>query len=217
MADDVDDADGEADAAPERPLLLRLLRRTRVVLVLVPLLVGLLVAAGIGAAMLWDDSPPRPVPEAQVRCWDRSVAPVPQCPEPVGVAGLGWVFPGLDPAAEGCRPAGQGVGVVCTVPLEDDDVVLGYRRESEVDAGLARIRGLYPGVLPERDGDVLVYRAPRPDAGRWSLVAIYEDHPFSVTVEAATARLRDLALAEGVDLRPAERVAVRSPGDHATS
>ncbi|WP_138874734.1 hypothetical protein [Nocardioides dongxiaopingii] len=219
-------SDADEDDRAEPPTLLRVLKRWRAVIVLLPLLVGIGVAASIGASMLWADDADEAGPEPDVTCWDRSVAPASECSEPTGLVGLRWVYPGIPARAAGCTPegrtgergredgqagAGDTLAYVCPLPLGGDEVRLLYTRHATTEAGLERTARRHEGVEPEEDAGRLVYRGARPERGRWSLTAVYADHPFSVTVEAATARLRDLALSELVSRAP-DDVTVRPAG-----
>ncbi|WP_134765775.1 hypothetical protein [Nocardioides sp. 1609] len=209
--------DVDEDDRAEPPTFLRVLKRWRAVIVLLPLLVGIGIAASIGASMLWADDADAPGPEPDVTCWDRSVAPASECPEPTGLVGLRWVYPDLPARAAGCTPEGRAdeatgtLAYVCTLPLGGDEVRVLYTRHATTEAGLERAARRHPGVTAEEDDGRVVYRDARPERGRWSLTAAYADHPFSVTVEAATARLRDLALSELVSRAP-DDVTVRPTG-----
>ena len=79
--------------------------RLRSALVVIPLIAGLLIVAGLGARMLLADIPD-PQPEgavADVTCWDGTIRAKEECTTPTGRTGLRWVFPSFKPDLLGCR------------------------------------------------------------------------------------------------------------------
>lgn len=206
----------DPDGNDERPALLRFLKRARALIVLVPLVVGLLVAASIGASKLWAELPERVAPPPDVTCWNGSTAPLTECPPPTGKGGLRWVFPSFRaqdaqcreirrPASDRARP----VEFTCDLRLDQRPVTVVYSVRTSVTQGLAFLERSY-GSDPAADGELLVFRDRRPDdEGSYRLTAAYAEHPYSVTVQAPEPGLRDTALAELVEFRPAERLLAR--------
>lgn len=207
--------DPESDTGEGNPVL-RTLKRVRAFLVLVPLVVGLLVAAGIGAEKLWADLPERTAVGPDVTCWDGRTAPAIECTSPRGLRGLQWVFPSFQPRDERCvlqrtstnrRP----YDVACSLRFDQRPVTVTYALRGDADALVEAVRTAY-GTRPtgEADGDRLVFRSNRPDdEGRYRVTVVYAEHPYAVTVQAPDRRVRDTALAELVSFRPASQVLVR--------
>lgn len=210
MSDPADDQDDEPH------VVLRTLRRVRSLLVLVPLLVGLAVAGGVGAAKLWADIPDRGTAAPDVTCWDGATAPLAECTAPRGRAGLRWVFPSFRRDAEGCtevrrpdRGRARPTEFSCPVIVDQRPVTIVYSVRTSTSDGLAFLERTY-GAPPVADGDRLVFTADRPDdGGAFRVTVAYAAHPYSVTVEAPDRTVRDTALAELVELRPADRVLTR--------
>ncbi|MFB9315355.1 hypothetical protein [Nocardioides plantarum] len=208
-----DAPDGETG---ERNVVLRTLLRLRSVLVLVPLLAGLLIAAAIGAGMLWADIPDRQLTGPDVTCWDGQSAPVTDCTEPRGRRGLHWVFPSYQIRDERCVPlerrgSSSPYQVACALRFDQRPVTVTYTARSSADDLLKALRASY-GAKPvsEADGERLVFRGSSAGSnGLYRVTVAYAGHPFSVTVEAPDRRVRDTALDELVTFRPADQVVVR--------
>ena len=208
-----DAPDGEAG---ERNVVLRTLLRLRSVLVLLPLLAGLLIAASIGAGMLWADIPERKLTGPNVTCWDGQEAPVTDCTEPRGSRGLHWVFPSFKPRDERCEPAKRlsktsPYVVACTQRFDQRPITVTYTARSSADDLIKALRASY-GAKPvsEADGERLVFRtASAGSDGLFRVTVAYAGHPFSVTIEAPDSRVRDTALDELVTFRPADEIVVR--------
>ncbi len=203
------------DEDDEPHVVLRTLRRARSLLVLVPLVAGLLVAAGIGASKLWADLPDRAAAPPDVTCWDGATAPLAECTAPDGRAGLRWVFPSFRRDADSCReirrPARgreRPTEFTCSVIVDQRPVTIVYSVRTSTTEGLAFLERSY-GTEPVVDGDRLVFTADEPGEGRYRVTVAYAEHPYSVTVEAPAPDVRDTALAELVELRPARRVLTR--------
>jgi hypothetical protein len=209
------DHDGDHDG-DQRHVVLRTLLRLRSVIVLVPLVAGLLVAAGVGAGMLWADLPQKTVSGTEVTCWDGRSAPLTDCSEPRGPWGVHWVFPSYRPGDERCeRVRTQGKAspydIACHLRLDQRSVTVTYAVRGTPEGLLKAVRRSY-GIEPvdEARGERLVFRAGRADSeGIFRVTVLYADHPFAVTVEAPDRRLRDTALDELVSFRPADQVLVR--------
>lgn len=207
----------DADEVRERHVVLRTLKRVRALLVLLPLVAALLVVAGIGASKLWAELPQRTDVSPEVTCWDRTVRPVDECTEPAGPFGLRWVFPSFradDPRCEKVartsRDEARPLEYACTYSFDQRPVRVTYSVRTSLHQGLAFLERRYDAP-PRRDadGERLVFRASSPSGVHVTTVA-YADHPFAVTVEAPEPGLRDDALAELVQFRPAEQVRVRA-------
>jgi hypothetical protein len=198
----------------DRTGVLATLRRWRALIVLVPLLAGLVVVAGLGARMLWADPPDRSLPP-EVTCWNGTVERQGDCPTPAGVPGLRWVFPSFDPRGDDCaRIPGVGADAPplqwgCRLPIDGEEVRVVYSVRSAVEQMHNALAGRYGEPRRVADGERLVYRLDeRTDEG-YVLAAAYADQPYAVTVTAATIGLRDRALTRLVRFRPAERVVER--------
>lgn len=207
----------DADDVGERHVVLRTLRRVRVAVVLVPLVVGLLVAASIGAGKLFEDVPQRAAPSPDVTCWNGSESPVTACPEPRGKFGLRWVFPSFRPDQTSCAPVSRRkraevrpVEFACDLRYDQRPITVTYSARTSLKEGLSFLERSYGAAPePEADGDRLAFRSKKPDEGLYRVTIAYADYPFSVTVEAPEIGLRDTALDELVRFRPATQVLVR--------
>lgn len=209
----------EGDAG-ERHVVVRTLLRLRSFIVLVPLVVGVLVAASIGASKLWADIPQKTVAGPNVVCWDGRTIPVTDCVEPRGKRGLHWVFPSYKPWDKRCALVGgrsrtvvRPFDVACNVRFDQRPVTVTYAVRGSAEALVAAVRKSYGNrPVTEADGDRIVFRSNRPDAeGLYRTTITYAEHPFAVTVEAPDQRLRDTALDELVRFRPADQIIVRKP------
>lgn len=215
---DFDDDAPDADEVQERHVALRFLKRSRAALVLVPLLVGLAIAAGIGAQKLWADIPERALPVTEVVCWDGDRLPEADCTEPRGPAGLRWVFPSFQPSEQDCRRVERGQRPTappwefsCETSYDLRQVTITYTIRSSVDTGLEFLQRTYGGEPREAaDGERLVFASSRARDGIYSTTVAYADEPFSVTVQAPALDVRDGALAELVDFRPVDQLRVRA-------
>jgi len=207
------------DPAPERGVALRVVRRWRSPLVLIPLVAGLMVSGVIGARMLWADIPPKPAPSPSVVCWNGVEQPRIDCGLPTGASGLHWVFPTFRPYSGRCekeiraeRELERPTEYTCRVPFRKTTVTLLYSQRTTLERGLKFIASVYEGIDADqsRSGERLVYRDPsaRRD-GTYQLTVSYERVPYAVTINAATIELRDQALEELVSFRPPEFISVR--------
>lgn len=184
-----------------------------------PLLLSVLVAAGVGARLMMSERATRPavaVPAAVV-CWDGVERPRAKCGIPQGVAGLRYVFPSFQPFSGRCertrfRDRGQPrpVEFVCGERVRNYPVTVTYTRRTTVVRGLSYVASLYPDIKPTRSagGELVTYRSP--DDRGYSLTRLYQRFPFSVSVHAPTKKLREVAVTELVRTRPAGRIAVRA-------
>lgn len=208
----------DADEVGERHVVLRTLKRVRVMIVLVPLVVGLLVVASIGADKLFEDVPDRAATDPVVTCWNGSEAPASTCPEPSGKFGLRWVFPSFKPDDGRCveikrrqRSQARPVEFSCSQSFDQRPINVTYSARTSTQQGLTFLQRSY-GVqsVEDADGERLVFRAAKPDEeGLYRVTVAYADYPFSVTVAAPEAELRDTALDELVRFRAADNLLVR--------
>lgn len=210
----------DPDDVGERHVLLRIWRRVRVFLVLVPLLIALLVAASIGARKLFEDVPVRAV-DPDVTCWDNTTAKASECTEPTGKAGLRWVFPSYRMSEDQCtrvrfkRSARERpVEFACDLRYDQRPVLITYTVRTSLSQGLSYLQRTYDVVpVTQAGGDRLVFRTNAvDDDGYYSVTVAYSDHPFTVTVASPDAEIRDTALDELVRFRPAGQVVVRGDG-----
>ncbi|WP_340537815.1 hypothetical protein [Nocardioides sp. GXZ039] len=193
-------------------------RKVRTTVVLVVLIGALAVAAVVGAGLLWASKPDRDA-QSDVTCWDGKEGPEADCTEPTGVAGLRWVYPELTPKSSDCKalrmPRGsdkqESLAFACDVPLAGDEVRIVYTRYPSPEDAQHAASKKHHNMPPEEQDGREIYRDRKPHKGRWHLTSVYLDHPFSVSVEASTAKLRNLALAELVTRSP-EEIRVR-PGE----
>jgi hypothetical protein len=212
-ASDVDAADGPDEAH----VVTRTLKRARVLIVLVPLVVGLLVAASIGAGKLFEDVPERGAVAPEVTCWNGTRSTAADCPEPRGRSGLRWVFPSFNPGDSRCaqvsgpkRAGGRPVQFACALQYDQRPVTITYAAHAEPERDLRSLERSYGfPPEPEADGARLAFRSDQPQDGLYRVTIAYADHPFSVTVQAPEPGLRDTALDELVRFRPAPQVLVR--------
>ncbi|WP_139979755.1 hypothetical protein [Nocardioides litoris] len=203
------------DEVRERPLALRVLRRLRGPIVLVPLLAALLVAAGVGAGKLFEEVPERATPDREVTCWDGVVRPTGACPEPAGRAGLKWVFPALRPTEQGCtqvRRPNRPLELRCTTSFDQRPVTLTYAVLASTESGHAFLTKRWGEPTEDADGDRLVWSPEEPvegddgDPAQWTTTVGYAEHPFAVTVTSTDRDVRDEALDELVRFRDAADV-----------
>jgi hypothetical protein len=192
--------------------------RLRAVLVVVPLIVGLLVVAGIGARMLLADIPdPEPETEvADVTCWDGKSLPAEDCSSPTGRAGLRWVFPSFKPDLLGCRNVllehpeyKRPTMFECEGSVATGSVTITYSELSGVPAGRAYLEKEYGVAGDEIDGDRLRWDDSGVNDGIYESDVMYADAPFAVEVRARSAQARDDALESLIRFRPADHITVR--------
>lgn len=207
------------DDVPERHGVLRFLRRWRLPLVLIPLVAGLVVAGEIGAGMLWADVPDRETAPATVVCWDGVEQPRADCAQPTGAAGLRWVFPQFRPHSHRChrlkRPSGPSKRPTqwnCSASFRGTRVMVVYSQSSTPQRGLKYFRTRYASVEERRSANRqrATWRVDAPNSrGRFQVSSSYLRFPYAVTVTAASVKLRESALDELVDFRPAGDILVR--------
>jgi len=190
----------------------------RSALVVVPLVLGVLVVAVVGARLLTAEIPDRSATanrQAPERCWDGEPKPDDGCPVPTGRAGLRWVFPSLRPDASACRDAAadfprstRPTMWLCEVEADDGTVTVLYSQLTRV----ARARASYvqqygePEVVEDEIGRRLRWRETEPGAdGDYDLVLMYASLPFSAELSADTEAALDQAL-ESVRFRVADDV-----------
>lgn len=182
--------------------------------VVVPLLVAVALTGATGAQMLLTE-PETADASAGYTCWNGGAAQAPEeCDLPRGEQGLAWVFPSLDTSE--CRdPAPDRSGptkVECRAWVGGTPVTIRYGKVGTVEGGRTYFKRTYAdGARAESkapDGSVnrYVWRLREPTrSGTWSLTSMYREHPFFVTVEAPTAKVRDRAFRRLVEMRdPAE-------------
>ena len=193
----------------------------RSALIVVPLVIGLLVVAGMGARMLLADIPdpgtdPTTAETVVVRCWDGALKPDEGCPVPDGRAGLRWVFPSFRPNELDCRNAlvdfpksTRPSMYACEVEATSGPATVVYSQLTQVARGRASFEQLYGGEGSEVEGDrrLLWTEGDDPGAdGDYELAVMYAALPFAVEVSAASAEARDEALESLIKFRPADDV-----------
>jgi len=194
--------------------------RARTLLVVLPLVLGLLLVAAIGARMLVAEIPDPATPTtdaaaipADSRCWDGSTKPADGCPVPDGRAGLRWVFPSFRPNDLGCRnvlphfpKSTRPQMYECQVTVTGEPVAVLYSQLTQTNRGRASFEKQY-GAEPEAVGDDLGRRLlwtegddPGTD-GDYDLAVMYPALPFAVEISAASPEARDDALEKVVKFR----------------
>ena len=195
----------------------------RSVLIVLPLVVVLLLSAGVGARLLLADIPdPEPVEVevADVTCWDGETRPAEKCGVPSGRAGLRWVFPSFRPADLRCRnalldhPKSQRPAMFeCRGRVRSGPVTITYSELNGAEQARRYHEKEY-GFPPEEVDDDGVRRllwteGDRPGDGVYELDVMYADLPYGVEVRARSATARDRALDALVRFRPEDQIRVR--------
>lgn len=197
----------------------------RAVLVVVPLVVGLVITAAVGARMLLADIPDRTVqqPPAEVLCWDGETRLVEKCGTPTGRAGLRWMFPSFKPADLGCRDvlpdypkSTRPAMFECRGNVPSGSVTITYSQLTSIEGGRAHFEKKYDGS-PEKLDDALGRRllwteGDDPGNGFYELAVMYAELPFAVELRARSAAARDAALERLVRFRPEDDAFVRPFG-----
>lgn len=194
----------------------------RSALIVVPLVLGLLVVAAIGARMLTAEIPDPGQGEAgeqaTERCWDGAVKPDEGCPVPSGRAGLRWVFPSLRPAELGCRDARdefprstRPTMWSCPGEVDAGEVTILYSQLTRVDRGRSSFAKAFgdPEEIDDELGKRLLWRDDDADPGAdgdYDLVVMYAALPFAVELSASNPEALDQALDELVTFRAADDV-----------
>jgi hypothetical protein len=196
--------------------------RWRLVLIIVPLVAGVLVAAALGARMLLAEIPDPTAADgpADVTCWDGGTGPAEDCTIPSGRAGLRWVFPSFRPDDLDCRNVlrerpelERPVMFECEDRVGAGAVTLTYSEFPGVEQGRHYLEREY-GVPPEEVDDAGVRRllwteGDEPGGAVYELDVMYAEVPFGVEVRAESAKARDRALASLVEFRPEDQISVR--------
>jgi hypothetical protein len=193
----------------------------RSALIVVPLVLGLLLVAAIGARMLTAEIPDRGPgatnEQAPERCWDGALKPDEGCPIPSGRAGLRWVFPSFRPSEIGCRDARadfprstRPAMFSCAGTVEAGDVTILYSQLTQVDRGRSSFEKTYGDAeeLDDELGKRLLWREgddPGAD-GDYDLAVMYAALPFAVELSAASPKALSQALESLVRFRNADDV-----------
>ncbi len=193
----------------------------RSALVVVPLVLGLLVVAAIGARMLTAEIPDAGEEatnaQAPERCWDGDPKPDEGCPVPSGRAGLRWVFPSFRPNELGCRDARpdfprstRPAMFMCVSEVGSGEVTVLYSQLTRVDRGRASFEKTFgdPEELDDELGKRLLWRdGDEPGAdGDYDLAVMYAALPFAVELSAASPEALDEGLESLVRFRNADDV-----------
>jgi hypothetical protein len=196
----------------------------RLALIFVPLLVGLLLVATLGARMLTAEIPDRTVERGPVEeiCWDGESRPAEQCGVPSGRVGLRWMFPSFKPADLRCRDAlpdfpksTRPTMLECKAFSPVGPSTITYSELTEVERARANLEkrfGLPPEEIDDELGPRLMWtEGDKPRNGFYELAVMYVDLPFAVEVRAGSAEARDRAF-DLVRFRAVDDASVR-PGE----
>lgn len=188
----------------------------RTSLVVLPLLVGVAVAGGLGGRMLLQQSADPVAAADTVTCWDGSEAGTAgDCPKPRGTDGLARVFTSFRPAELACfdelerhpeynRPAMWS----CAHNVGGRPVRVTYSEVSARKAAMRFFDKLHGkdarGPVRTLPGGATAYRwAPGPtDDGSWEASMLLVEGPFAVTVRADLRSDAAKALERRVSVRP---------------
>lgn len=184
----------------------------RGLLIVLPLVLGLLVVAGIGARMLTAEVPDREAAvnaEAPERCWDGTPVPVEGCPLPTGRAGLRWVFPSFRPSEQDCRDAKpefprstRPTMYLCDIDVAAGPVEVLYTQLTNVARGRSSYAKTYgePEIVEDDLGKRLVWHETDStgDDNDYDLVMMYSSLPYAVEVTAQSPEALDEVLDESV-------------------
>lgn len=197
-------------------------RAWRTTLVLLTLVSGLAVVAGVGANMLFAEVPGKGPAPKTVTCWDGEQRTDPgDCGQPTGVRGLRWVFPSFHPEDAACRnvraehPDFQGPTIwACEVEIAGSPVLITYSELTGVKESLAYLEDAYAGVrrttVRAGEGDRPIrYEWRRPFEDGYVVISLYVDHPYAVEVRAEDEVLREDALATVVKFRAPSAISYR--------
>lgn len=214
-----------APVAPEGPSGVTRAKRAiahfRTPLVLLPLIGALVVSAGIGAQMLWEEVPGAAT--EKVQCWDgERVVDEQDCGLPEGVAGLRWVFPSFEPEEDGCRDVLVGNPAFkrptmweCAVELGGTPVVITYSELTGVKPARRFIRREYGAAervtVRADNGTPVRYEWRRTLGGGagFAVTSMYVDLPYAVEVRAEDRGVREDALATIVKFRGVSAISYR--------
>ena len=212
------------DVIHEHPRALRRLGhsivRWRTPLVVGPLLVGLVVAGGLGAQMMLGRAPAPVGVAATVTCWNATeVLSADDCSAPTGKAGLAWVFPSLRPERPGCvndRKAEPDLPrptqFTCTVRAAGRTAQVTYYQMADLQAGQRFTNRVFGRESRQRSrgdgGQVERFVWRRRVDSRFELVSTYVGHPYGVTVVAPERGVRERAF-RTVRFRAPETLTVR--------
>lgn len=197
----------------------------RGLLIVLPLVIGLFVVAGIGARMLTAEVPERSATtneQAPERCWDGELVPVNGCPVPTGRPGLRWVFPSFRPNDLSCHDATadfpqstRPTMYLCDGSVATGPVTILYSQLTSINRGRASFVKAFGGEPEEIHDDfgrrLLWQETDDPGAdGDYDLAVMYPNVPFAVEVTADSADGLDEALESLVKFRHADDIMTHS-------
>lgn len=187
--------------------------RRRTLVVVLPLLAGLAVAAGVGGRLLLSPDDGAAAADGPTTCWDGRLAIDVPCPEPTGTAGLAWVFPTFDRVRLDCvdelelhpeytRPAMW----TCEQAVGGRPVQVTYSEVTGTEDALRFLDRLHGPDARRTERSAYAWRATQTPSGSWVTSLLLRDLPFAVTVTATQRSDAARALARRVEVRPpAER------------
>jgi hypothetical protein len=195
----------------------------RAALVVVPLAIGLVIAAGVGARMLLAEVPDRSAAEAppEAVCWDGEPQPEGGCEMPTGRAGLRWMFPSFERATDRhCRDvlpdspkSTRPAMFECSGEVPSGSVRIIYSQLTDVERGRANFEKEHGGPPEEIDDQLgrrlLWSEGDNPGNHVYELDVMYAELPFAVEVRARSAAARDEALERLVRFRAEDGSFVR--------
>ncbi|MBF4163674.1 hypothetical protein [Nocardioides acrostichi] len=195
--------------------------RARTAAVVVPIVLGLAIAAGYGSRLLWHQVAPA-ASSGEVTCWDGSGADAAvDCALPSGVKGLAWVFPTFKPAKQDCtdelasHPAFTRATMwSCRQTVQGRAVSITYSQVASVSQTrrtLDRQLGAdqRSRSTPRGAGPRFRWQPARIADGRWRSALLVGSQPYLVEVTASTAQDAADVLKRRVRVRPASELLVQ--------
>ena len=186
--------------------------RRRTALVVLPLLVGLAVAGGVGGRLALSPGGDAVAADGTATCWDgEQVEAVDACTRPRGTDGVAWVFPSFDRDRLECvdelvahpeytRPTMW----TCAQAVGGRAVEVTYSEVTGVQDALRFLDRLHGPDARSTGPATYSWTATPTPGGAWVASLLLRDLPFSVTVTAAQRSDAVRALERRVRVRPAE-------------
>lgn len=185
----------------------------RTALVVLPLLVGVVIAGLHGGRLLWGEPDEPELAAGGVTCWDGTeTAAYSDCTAPRGVEGLAWVFPSFRPGELDCvdeiernprlnRP----VMHTCEARIGGRPVRISYSEVTGFRPALRFLDDLHgqdrrsAGTLD--DVQVVRWAASPTSDGGWTASVMLKSLPYAVTVRTTRRSDAEKVLRRRVDVR----------------